>query len=947
MIWPFDQARSLVRSLQADESGNLWALFEREGLARYDGRRWELVHQVRGAERFSAIDGTTPREYWLSHEGGISRLRNGRWVEEEHEWMSVGLRPSAIERTSRLFGGARQWAGSTSDGLWYRHLSPGPGRWKRFDHPQMTGMVMDLLRSEGNGAEELWALMSGGIARIRDDSVRFWSKGSGDLPTNMTYDMVETRNAGGDGTLWIASRAGLLRVHGDRIDIFDRRHGLPSDVVRGVAVQPTAEGVDVLWLATEGGMVRAALTDTPWRTASLLGARDNGVLGLMLERVGEGQDRLWIGSSSDGLAMLERGIWRRFTYESDELPARSVRGIWRLRDPEGRYRRLLGFFGTGLMEIRDDFTIVPFASPWKPHPGDTAMAAIARTYDGAVEWWIATRRSGTHRWRNGRWTSYALRDRPAPWRVFGLAEQIDRAGRSRIWAASASGLAWFDEREWRLVPSEVGLPDDEVYTLDLIAGRARQELWAGTLRNGLVRLDVTDPDRPTVIRDAAVPPPPDPTVYSVIHDARGRVYVCTNNGVQLLTPSVDGAYRERVFRRGDGLVHDECNHGSEAIDSDGRYWIGTLGGLGMFDPDIRSRPAMARPRPLLFTALQVDGAVRWLPDDAGLKLPPNARELRIEYALLSGIRETETSYRSQLVGYDATPTDWVSERSRSFTYLFAGDYELKVEARDYAGAISQAATLRFSVVPAWYQRQVLQVSAAAFLMLLSLAGVWNYHRVQRARQLRLREEVRHRTAELHAANERLTELSYVDPLTGISNRRRLMEALDLAIARARNWHLPIGLSLLDVDHFKAYNDRHGHLAGDAALRAVAQTLYGATRPQDLVARFGGEEFACLMIDVDPATVERIAERMRAGVEALTPRAIGNDRETVTLSVGALCRIPAPNERAEDLLRAADTALYEAKQRGRNRVVLVADRVLADARSDRRASSRALPWRSRR
>ncbi len=126
-----------------------------------------------------------------------------------------------------------------------------------------------------------------------------------------------------------------------------------------------------------------------------------------------------------------------------------------------------------------------------------------------------------------------------------------------------------------------------------------------------------------------------------------------------------------------------------------------------------------------------------------------------------------------------------------------------------------------------------------------------------------------------------------------------------------------GLIVIDVDHFKDYNDCHGYLAGDVALRAVAQALASATRGQDLIACFGGEEFACLMIDADLASVAAVAERMRALVEALPPRTLGNDSQTITLSAGICAPVPRPGEVASDLLDEADAALYRAKHEGRN------------------------------
>ena len=152
---------------------------------------------------------------------------------------------------------------------------------------------------------------------------------------------------------------------------------------------------------------------------------------------------------------------------------------------------------------------------------------------------------------------------------------------------------------------------------------------------------------------------------------------------------------------------------------------------------------------------------------------------------------------------------------------------------------------------------------------------------------RARQLVAERTEALREANDRLTELSYLDPLTGIANRRRLMEAIRAAMQRAAEIRKPLGLIVADVDHFKRYNDEYGHLAGDVALKAIAGAMRSTMREQDLVARFGGEEFACLMIDADLELVRRIAERMRALVEALPPRSLGNDSQGMTISAGVV------------------------------------------------------------
>jgi diguanylate cyclase (GGDEF)-like protein len=718
--------------------------------------------------------------------------------------------------------------------------------------------------------------------------------------------------------LWIASRAGLLRIRGEDVRAFDRRHGLPSDAVRAIEVQRNVDGVDLLWLATEGGVARATLGHNQWQTVSLLGARENGIFGLLLEPDGRGGERLWVGTAKEGLNLLEGGRWRQFSTANGALKLDGVRYIARLPGADGNPWRLVSTHG-GLYRIDDQLQFTAIATPWDGAGEDAAATIIARLHRGAWEYWFGTLRSGIHRLRAGRWTQFSAEGADLPWAVISLTEQIDAAGRSWLWAASDRGLARFDGARWSLLPQAPGLPTDGFRSVSVMDDGARSVLWAGSNRHGVVRLDVSDPLQPRVLDNAHVPPPPDPTVYSVLPDRSGRIYVCTNNGVQQLTPSDNGGYSERVFRRRDGLVHDECNTNSQFVDAQQRYWVGTLAGLSVYDPRIETPSAQARAKTIYLTDLLVDGQRREVFGASSMKLPAGTREIDFAYALLAGQRERESRYRSQLIGFDPEPTPWTEDHRRNFTGLPPGRYQLKVEARDYAGTPSSAELIAIEIQPQWWQRPLFQVLLALISSLLLVGSVLAYNRGLRARQRLLRREVAARTAELDAANQRLTELSYQDPLTAVANRRRLMEALDAAIERARERQLPLGLIVIDVDHFKEYNDRHGHLAGDAALRAVAHALQSATRPQDLVARYGGEEFACLMVDADRDATLRVAERMRALVEALPPRTLGNDEYSVTLSAGALNTVPHVGEQASDLLRRADAALYAAKRAGRNRV----------------------------
>jgi diguanylate cyclase (GGDEF)-like protein/PAS domain S-box-containing protein len=165
--------------------------------------------------------------------------------------------------------------------------------------------------------------------------------------------------------------------------------------------------------------------------------------------------------------------------------------------------------------------------------------------------------------------------------------------------------------------------------------------------------------------------------------------------------------------------------------------------------------------------------------------------------------------------------------------------------------------------------------------------------------------------------QRLRDLAMRDALTSLFNRRYFLELAELQLDRAERAGAPLTLCMFDADHFKAINDQYGHATGDEVLKAIARAAEGAVRGADVLARIGGEEFAVLLPDTDPAAASRVAERIRAAVEALADESEELGRIRPTVSAGLATRIAGAD--IEALLREADAALYRAKQGGRNRV----------------------------
>jgi diguanylate cyclase (GGDEF)-like protein len=185
----------------------------------------------------------------------------------------------------------------------------------------------------------------------------------------------------------------------------------------------------------------------------------------------------------------------------------------------------------------------------------------------------------------------------------------------------------------------------------------------------------------------------------------------------------------------------------------------------------------------------------------------------------------------------------------------------------------------------------------------------------------LEARVAERTRELAEANARLAQLAVTDGLTGLYNHRHFHERLALEVERSGRNGLPLALFMIDVDHFKKYNDLNGHPAGDGVLRTVAKLLAEGRRVNDICARYGGEEFAVVLVDTPKLQAAQVADKLRQRIaEFAFPQADNLPGGRLTISIG-VAAFPDDAATPDALVRAADAALYKAKAGGRNCVVL--------------------------
>jgi diguanylate cyclase (GGDEF)-like protein len=367
-----------------------------------------------------------------------------------------------------------------------------------------------------------------------------------------------------------------------------------------------------------------------------------------------------------------------------------------------------------------------------------------------------------------------------------------------------------------------------------------------------------------------------------------------------------------------------AGYGRLRYNRDGVLRVATWSGL------LQYNPAEKQPEPVplvlgfeLVTAESPDGQeLRRLPiSSAGETVEiPSGYRLHFRYGMVSMDSGLQFRYRLNGSGLPDAWSNW-TDRELFIRAITPGEYLLEVEARTRSGRPAAPTNYRYKILPTWKQRAWVQWTAGLALLGIGVLLVQEFVRRRTQRYVetnrKLEARIGERTHELEAVNRKLAELATEDALTGVANRRALENGLQREWYRCLDQRRPLSVLMIDVDHFKRYNDAHGHLEGDVLLRTIAQHLYALHDPKrELLARYGGEEFALLLPGVHQDEAMRRAEKIRLGMQ----EHIGE----TTISIGVAGFVPTMQGDSMNLLRRADAALYRAKRAGRNRVEMDTD-----------------------
>ena len=916
----------MITSVLALSENEVWAARSDDGVFRWNGQQWQHFEPIKNfpgtdVRRLRAFDSPQGRRIFATMDAGAVAEFNGK------QWIARTM-PAELAG-QQIFDVLLLPANNSAQEILYI-ASYGAGLYQCIGSSACTSIAItgeprffeiSSLRSsiELDGSTSIWAgSYAGGVARLRNGVWQRFTEESGALTGNNVHDLEVIPLPAGLSEIWVATRNGLSRYRNGQWLRYENKDPLANRRIRSLSLAHNAQAQVQLWAGTDEGVARLHLRGD-LRTVSRISNNANGVWAVRFEHDDNGQERLWLGSDGDGLHLYENGAWKKFGLESG-LPAPIVRSL--ARSPGGPL--WVGLWN-GQVALQEGKRFRELMTPW-PKLEREAVTTIYTMSNGKA--WVGLRYQGIALFDGKQWQWFASGKTPAPERVMSIINTGTEEN-PVLWITSfTGGLVRFREGKWRtFTSSNSEIPENELAMAHLYPDQqGKPILWIGTRYHGLIRVDISNPDKPHLVSEPQLPEPPHHFVYGAIKDNRGDLILCSDYGAAYWRLEKNGSYRAVDYHRANGMPHDECNSGALSLDFYGRAWLGTIGGAAVH---VNTNAAEMKPARLYLERVRVNGVELSQKNEKNIAPETVDAKIDLEFALLTGEREAESLYRMQLIGLEEKPSEWQQNNERSLSNLPAGDYVFKVEAKNFAGIQAKPVEIKISIPKPWWRSYwglLLIIGLGLTSLLLFIR--WRERSLRRRAKNLLRlvsertSELEKRGVELHHMNDELTRLSYFDPLTNLANRRRLLERLETAWEDAHRKGESLAFILLDVDDFKAINDHYGHLVGDDYLRRIATIIDGSLVNSDCTAgRYGGEEFGFVVPNSDINKAASIAENICRLVENEKIPHVGSSRGIATVSLGVAAIRPHAGTNAELVIAAADAALYLAKQNGKNRIEL--------------------------
>jgi diguanylate cyclase (GGDEF)-like protein len=922
---------SFILALHIDDRGGLWVGTSAGGLARYDAERDSFTvaagpSGLRGTAVFSiTADGKSG--LWVGTESGLNH------VDFQHP---DKLTPLAAAQADGLPDGGVQavlndrdgnlWIG-TRHGLWRRPsgasaFSAAPLVTPEESEPAVTRLFEDSAGRIwiGTHAHGAYRAEAGTTHEVRERSA------TSTLQTDSVIAITEATA----GEVWLGTDGGGIVAVEARSGATRRIHhypDTPSSLSDDYIYALYRDRSGLVWVANIGAISQ----HDPQQQAivTLFGAtgRPNGITNKKVYAVSSMPDgRIWL-SVGGGIDIIDPVLGRVAQLIPDPTNPDSAL-------PKGRVQSIvLGHGGAVYVATQQGLYLTDIGAKTVKRmemPGRSPSAGVrALSFDADVLW-VGGEQDGLwavdlHTPGNPVVLSHESAGQLGDARITCL----DRGPDSSLWVGTRSSLARVDIGSGAIqrVPANSADPTqllDGFVAATLVDHRGR--LWVASFGSGVQVLERQDAQghwrfRRLGLRDGL----PHLGVNKLLEDSHGNIWVSTDNGLAVINGA---SFEIQALGRAQGVGMRTFWTNSGAVTADGDILFGANGGLTVVRPD-RMSPWTYQP-PIVVTDArsgQTPLSVALFNSARGgapaLRISSEQRGLKVEFSALDYSSPERNRYAYRLQGFDA---DWIATeanvRLANYTNLPPGNYTLELRGSNRDGRWSAPLRMPILVASAWYQTFGFRTAAVLTGLILVSLLVQARTVYLRQRQRELQALVNERTAELEKRSDELREsqrqlelIAYNDPLTGLPNRRLFEDDLKHRVALAVREGTPFSLLLVDLDGFKKINDTLGHDAGDALLVTIALRLKHAVREADRVARLGGDEFAVLLSQTSElASVELVCRRILTSLAE--PVAFKDVVMRVTASIGS-AQCPSQGLSTDDLYKAADTALYDAKRSGRN------------------------------
>lgn len=929
-----------VSTLFEDQQGTIW-VGTQNGLARYNPKTNDFTRFVPppgpSAQRIvKSIIGDGKDGMWLATWGGLQHFdpRKGAFTLYLHDPKTPASLASNDINAIAMDERGGLWAATWPGGLDY--LAPGSKAFehRRVDSAERPDPKLNIVRALYYGRDRtLWIGTETGVVTWNATSDWSTRKRIESPATRINYLYGDRSD-----TVWAGTLAsGLLRwdkgsdtaVH--YVHRANDSNSLPSENIRAVMhdrsgmlwIGSFTDGISLVNLNSQGFQ-----RYIPFDVEAHNLRPDNSLKGIE----GAPDGRLWLSSNS-GVSLFDPASGEVLkTFRGGSQPgALSNDIVYSLYQQPGGALWVGTSAGLNRLDGLDQpFKVITFGNVGAnfintivPGSGNTLWLG---TGNQVIRYDIAS----------GTWTDFHTKaDDPDSRSVTSTTAIVeDKLG--RVWMGSewsGGGLDVLDPKtgKFRHLRHEPGNPlslaDDNVSSLHQ---DAQGRLWVGTAKG--VNQVVGGANGTFTFRSFGAKDSVGALkILAIRSDQAGQLWMSTSGGLLRMDPVTGKASR---FTPADG-ISEGFSVGTAHAAADGKLYFGGVKGMTGIAPNL-VRSVSVAPQ-VAFTDIGVfNHSLKNGQPAAGIKLDGNVTAPKsltlsvqesvftIEFSALHYTDPGRNLYAYRLDGFDR---DWVytdaTRRSATYTNLDPGTYTFSVKAANNQGLWNETATsMTIDILPPWYKTWWFRLGVG----LLGLSMLTSAYRARvkhlTRRQVQLEAMVAARTHELEDSNAKLAALSSTDGLTGINNRRGFDAALESEWRRAARNGYPLALAMLDVDHFKSYNDHYGHQAGDQCLRTVADLIAAhGRRTSDLVARYGGEEFALLAPATDAQHAMAIARGICDELARLALPHAKSPHGVVTISIGVATAMPDEACSWTTLIEKSDRALYRAKQDGRNRAHL--------------------------